>query len=48
AGPLVGLDPYYSIPILFVLIAIVIVVVNFFLLSGDTKTKEEHEAANSK
>ncbi len=48
AGPLVGLDPYYSIPILFVLIAIVIVIVNLFLLSGDTKTKEEQKAVNSK
>ncbi|MBY9002079.1 MAG: MFS transporter, partial [Candidatus Heimdallarchaeota archaeon] len=35
AGPLVGLDAYYSIPILFVLIAIIMVVVNFFVLSGD-------------
>jgi MFS family permease len=48
AGPLVGLDSYYSIPILFVLIAIVMVVVNLFLLSGDTKIIEEQKVGNSK
>jgi len=48
AGPLLGLDSYYSIPILFVLIAIVMVIVNFFVLSGDIKIKEEHKVGNIK
>lgn len=46
AGPLVGLDSYYSIPILFVLIAIVMVVVNFFLLSGETNLVEQQKIVN--
>ena len=46
AGPLVGLDSYYSIPILFVLIAIVMIVVNFFLLSGETKIVEKQKVVN--
>ena len=46
AGPLVGLDSYYSIPILFVLIAIVMIIVNIFLLSGDTKIIEKQKVVN--
>ncbi len=48
AGPLLGLDSYYSIPILFVLIAIVMVVVNFFVLSGDIKITKEHKVGDNK
>ncbi|MHA1592288.1 MAG: MFS transporter [Candidatus Heimdallarchaeaceae archaeon] len=46
AGPLIGLDSYYSIPILFVLIAIVMIIVNIFLLSGDTKIIEKQKVVN--
>ena len=46
SGPLVGLGSDYSIPILFVLVAIMMIVVNFFLLSGDTKEIEKQKSEN--
>ena len=42
AGPLLGLETYYSIPILFVLIAIIVILVNFFLLGGEGNIRKSN------
>lgn len=43
SGPLIGLEKYYSIPILFVLVALLMVVINFFFLQGDGSERTQKE-----